>query len=99
MVKVNTKAISYMYKLFFSLVNGSEPAKDKKHTVTIMPVRINNNIPLTRKTSTRSSTSGKIVGTVIGILFFCFILVLVWKRIKCTRYLPLLRGKFNSNSH
>merc|ERR1719427_2645484 len=41
--------------------------------------------------STPSSTTGKIIGIIIGILAFSFIVFLVWKRVKCYRYFLVLR--------
>merc|ERR1719427_835331 len=40
---------------------------------------------------TPTNTTGKIFGIIIGILGFCFIVFLVWKRVKCYRYFPVLR--------
>merc|ERR1719427_738956 len=45
----------------------------------------------TSTNSTPSSTTGKIIGIIIGVLAFCFIVFLVWKRVKCYRYFPVLR--------
>ena len=70
------------------VVNGSGP------TVTTQSVTINTSVVTTSTNSTPSSTTGKIIGIIIGVLAFCFIVFLIWKRVKCYRYLPVLRGKF-----